>query len=440
MNYISIFLFEWKHLWHTPFKLIAIALYLFAAAYSLHFGHTLRNKQLSVLADLEQKQEEKITKVLQWYAEGKTGPDDRPWMDIRTPFWANWSAPVMSTKVPSDLLPFAVGQAEQYGFYKEINNWATPFDSDLAEEIANPERLSLGTLDFSFVLLYLTPLLILILLFNVGGLEKDLGFVSLIKINTTNHKGWIALRFTFYFIVTASVLLLIQLIFAAITRVHVQRPDFLAFLGLGIMYVLAWFILYFIFSLYQNNSSQQALLMISIWILLCLVLPGATHQWVILKHPTHYMTEFIDANRTEMDKIWELSPDSMRRRVLEVHPELKKTQHGRETTPDEMVVQYSASALSNAIMQRTTQHIERRQEAKNQLVKNLYWINPVNWFQNQLNALAATDYYAYRSFREDIQAQTTLKISVLVRDVWNRESIDEEKYRNYLKTFKTKAP
>ena len=72
MKYFQIFLFEWKHLGRTPFKWVALVSYLVAAAYSLHFGETLRNKQLSVLRSLEQKQEEMVAKVLKWYAEGKS--------------------------------------------------------------------------------------------------------------------------------------------------------------------------------------------------------------------------------------------------------------------------------------------------------------------------------------------------------------------------------
>ena len=69
---------------------------------------------------------------------------------------------------------FSLGQSEQYGYYKRVTNWSTTFDSDLAEEIANPERLAIGTLDFNFVFIYLSPILLIILLFNIGGLEKDL--------------------------------------------------------------------------------------------------------------------------------------------------------------------------------------------------------------------------------------------------------------------------
>ena len=80
------------------------------------------------------------------------------------------------------MMVFSLGQSEQYGYYKRVTNWSSTFDNDLAEEIANPERLAMGTLDFNFVLIYLTPILLIILLFNIGGLEKDLNFDNLIYV------------------------------------------------------------------------------------------------------------------------------------------------------------------------------------------------------------------------------------------------------------------
>ena len=60
---------------------------------------------------------------------------------------------------------FSLGQSEQYGYYKRVTNWSTIFDSDLAEEIANPERMAIGTLDLNFVLIYLILYYILFLFF-----------------------------------------------------------------------------------------------------------------------------------------------------------------------------------------------------------------------------------------------------------------------------------
>ena len=73
-------------------------------------------------------------------------------------------------------------------FIKKLSIWSSPFDSDIAEEISNYERLINGNIDFSFLILYLLPLLLIILTFNINGLEKDLKFENLITIQAGGIK------------------------------------------------------------------------------------------------------------------------------------------------------------------------------------------------------------------------------------------------------------
>ena len=86
-------------------------------------------------------------------------------------------------KQPSLLLPLGIGQSEQYGFYQKLSMWSSPFDSDIAEEISNYERLINGNEIFIHTLF--ASLLLIILTFNINGLEKDLN----LKINFIQAGG-----------------------------------------------------------------------------------------------------------------------------------------------------------------------------------------------------------------------------------------------------------
>ena len=104
----------------------------------------------------------------------------KPRRDPTSPYWAVRNTQSYEFKNPSRLTIFSIGQSEQYGYYKKITNWSTVFDSDLAEEIANPERLAIGTLDFNFVLI-----LLMALFGNISQISyfqalkyKDISFIS----------------------------------------------------------------------------------------------------------------------------------------------------------------------------------------------------------------------------------------------------------------------
>ena len=64
-------------------------------------------------------------------------------------------------------------------------------------------------------------------------------------------------------------------------------------------------IFYFIV-LRSYGSSTIAFKMISIWLLLCVIIPGAVHQFASIVHPAHYMTDYLDANREEAYEVFEL--------------------------------------------------------------------------------------------------------------------------------------
>jgi ABC-2 type transport system permease protein len=428
---------EFKHFSRSPFKITSLLLFVAAAIYGLQNGYNLFRKHHAEIIAIKAKNVETVKKVSGWFDAGKTGPEDRPWINVSSPFWAIWNAPATATKEPSPLMPFTIGQTEQFGYYKPVTNWSSTFDSDLAEEIANPERLSAGTLDFGFAVLYLLPVLLIVLLFNVVGLEKDLGFYRLIQVNAVSKKTWLIARFTFYFLSIIVVLFGLMIPYAFLTNTFQNNSAaFLSFFFHIVLYALIWFVFFYFINVSGNGSPNHALKMIAVWISLCIVIPGGVHQIASLKYPANYMTDYINASRDETYKLWELPSDSVRQRLLVLYPKLADTRHGKDSISDRDIVDNSSSGLVNDLMKNTALTIESHNEDKNQFIRKSYLINPVCFFQNKLNALANNDYYAYQRFREIIQSKIDKKVNAILFDCWNKEIVTKEKYLHYVELFK----
>lgn len=439
-NFIVIIQNEFRHFARNPFKTVSLILFICAAFYGLQNGYSLFSKHNNEIAAIKNKNAETVKKISKWFDEGKKGPEDQPWIDVTTPFWAIWNAPSVVVKTPSPLMPFSIGQAEQFGYYKNVTNWSTTFDSDLAEEIANPERLLSGTIDFSFVVLYLLPVLTIILLFNIGGLEKDLGFDRMILINHNSKMKWLLARHTFYFILLIIVMLLLLLPYALITGA--LQNDIVGFIKLSfyiLLYLLFWFSIFYIINLSSSGSAGIALKMIATWLLFCVLIPGTIHQIASLKYPPNYMTDYIRVNRDEVNKLRKLSLKTQREMLIKTMPELLQTKYGKDTTINEDIISKSASALANDLTKKAAQVIEAEQEQKNIFIRSFYSINPVVFFQNKINAIAGNDYYAYKKFRSKIQAMIDKKINTALMDCWNKEVVTKEKYLKYVEQFKQHA-
>ena len=79
--------------------------------------------------------------------------------------------------------------------------------------------------------------------------------------------------------------------------------------------------------------------------------------------------------------------------------------------------------------------IEFSSKKKNKFIKSFSKLNPVTTFQNELNAIAETDFYAYKDYRTRIQDMIDKKIELILEDTWNNVIVDKNRYTEYVKNF-----
>ena len=433
---IQIFRSEFVHLIRSPFKLISLLLFIFAVIYGCQNGLSHFKKQNLEINIIKSKNKESIKKMILQYEAIENGIEEKPRRDPTSPYWAVWNTPSHAFKYPSPLMVFSLGQSEQYGYYKRVTNWSSRFDNDLAEEIANPERLAIGTLDFNFVFTFLSPILIIILLFNIGGLERDLKFDHLVYLQSISKGHWLLIRFSFYFIsIVASLCILLFSYSFAVGVFENGTSNFFGFLFTIVSYLLFWFIIFYFINYYGKGSSDYAVKMISVWLALCIIIPGIVHQVTSIVYPLNYMTDHLDVSREQRNKIFDLSSDSLELKLLDEFPWLNNTLYAADTTLNKGIVNRSVSGLVNVLNKNVSLKIENLNEDKNQFIKKLNLLNPITAFQNQFNALTHTDYYAYLRYRDYIQTIIDKKIELILKDSWNKITVDKERYIEYVEKF-----
>lgn len=435
MSILNIFIFEFKHFARNNFKIVSVMLFVLASIYALQNGLNLYNNNSAEIEKINKSATEANNKVVEWFEKGKKGPDDRAWVNISQPFWAVWYASVNTVKKPMPLMPLSIGQAEQFGYYKQITNWSTVYDADLSEEIANPERLTTGTLDFGFAVLCLLPLLLIILLFSIGGLERDASFIKLIALQSNDIKKWLFARFLFYFILC--ILLLFALILPYSILTNAPFTSVVLYLLVCIGYLLFWFLILYFIALFAKNSSGQALKMVGLWLLFCVILPGTIHQISNWVYPSNFMTDYLDANRKETYAIFDLKLENIKERVLELHPELQNSALAKDIILNTDILNNSSAAVVNNLMKNAATKVALANQEKNNFIQNTYIINPFAFFQNKLNNICGTDYYSYQNYRVEIQKAIDQKIATQLKLEWNNMVVDKKKYQEILKTFNT---
>ena len=436
-KYLDILKFESFHLINSPYKIISIVLYAISILYGCQTGYDLFKKHNIEIKSINSKNADFEKKMLVQYDELEQGLIEKPRRDPTIPYWAIWNTPSYALKSPSPMIVFSTGQAEQYGYYKKVTNWSTVFDNDLAEEIANPERLALGTLDFSFVLLFLTPILLIILLFNVGGLEKDNGFDKLIYLNDFSKKSWLITRFSYYFLVLFTLICFLLIPYAVLSGVFTNElMSFFTLMVLIFLYIFLWVSIFYFINYWGKGSVDQAIKMISVWVALSIIMPGLFHQITSIKFSTNYMVDYLDVARDQRYEIFDMSTDTLQNELLESFPVLKSSLYAQDTTINKGIINRSISGLVNILNKKAAGKIEKESELKNNFVRSTLLLNPIMYFQNKINEVSKADYYAYRLYRENIQNSIDKKIELILRDTWNKEEVDKERYIEYLQEFK----
>ncbi len=430
MKSLNILLYEWTHFFRNPFKIIAVLLFVVAGIYGLRNGQHLYQNQMAEIEKIQEKIETDKQKYLAQYEEGKLVDANRPWIDMGNPFWAIWNTPTYQLKTPSPAIVYSIGQAEQYGFYKRVTFWASPYDADMAEEIANPERLQTRTLDFAFVLLFLLPLLLLILLYNIGSAEAEQGFLPLIEVQTAAKNSWLLARMAFYYLLVATVALVLLLYGAMLTDVFKATSNaFGQMLLYTVLYLSFWSVIFFFILKKGKNILGNTLQMVGIWLLFAFVIPAIVHQSISIIKPANLMTDFIDVRDKQQDLY---ANDSLfQQKLIDLFPEITNSPVYQDSTKIDLARNRSASALVNELKKESIQPIEQESKDKNSLIQATYWFNPVMFFQNSLNSISKTHYTDYQQFRDGIQTLIDKRTAVLIQELWNDTKVDKEKYLEY---------
>lgn len=432
MRNLNIFLLEWKHFVRSPFKIIALVLFIIASVYGLHKGANLYQEQSAEIEKIENRVQEDRQKIIDdYYKKGIYTSEDRPWIDYSEPFWAIWWSYPYHFKKPSSAMVYSIGQSEQYGFYKRVTFWASPYDADLAEEISNPERLQTGTLDFSFALLFLLPLVLLVLLYNLKSKETEEGFMSLIEVQMPKKNTWLLLRTSFYILLFFVIIIALLIYGASLTNVFAQAKGvFGQMLLYTALYLLFWSVIYFYILLKGKSILGNTLKMSAVYLLFAFIVPAVVHQSLIIKHPANLMTDFIDV-RDQEDELRSL-PDSVYiGKLVKLFPEIEQSPVYQDSTKIKSARGDSASALANLLKKESIETVEKENQLKNNFIESTFWFNPVSFFQNQLNTISKTHFNDYQTYRDDIQGLIDKQIKLMVLETWNEKKVDKAKYESY---------
>lgn len=141
-------------------------------------------------------------------------------------------------------------------------------------ELENPVNLLYGAFDLAFVIVYLLPLLVIALSFNLISSEREQGTLDLQRAQPIVFSELFFQKMLARFILLSGITILIILPLLVFHTGLSALGVVLATTGIALLYVLFWFLVLLAINLWGGSSAQNALWSIGAWLAFTLIIPS----------------------------------------------------------------------------------------------------------------------------------------------------------------------
>lgn len=299
------------------------------------------------------------------------------------------------------LAPVALGQSDLLPNYLQLVGLSETqllYESD----IENPWHLAIGHFDAAFVIVFLVPLLIFSVSYNLMSAERERGILRLLMAQPVSPRAVALGKAATRALVLCAPLLALPLAAALLFRPVADRAlEFAAFFGLwaalAVSYALFWLALAVWINAFGRSSAFNALTLVGVWVGVTLAAPIALNLAVDTAAPALSRARMVDI-------LTEATEDSARRNA-----ELDRTDYAamRNATPQDGKCVVQPTLLRGLNMQKEVSEAmrpwaiadERRGAERRALVDLFRVLSPAATAFEGMSVLAGTDARRYASLQ-----------------------------------------
>jgi ABC-2 type transport system permease protein len=268
-------------------------------------------------------------------------------------------------------------------------------------DIRNPYQLMMGNFDLSFVLLYLFPLVIITLCYNLYSQDRENGTWALLKTQSNNTTTFLVQKIAVPYLFVMLVLALLFAIAAAWLQIPFNT-SFLSFITANSLYITCWFALALFMVSFYKSSAANAVSLLSIWLLLTLLLPAAINNYITQKYTVPESLSTMMKQRDGYHKKWDIPKDSTMQLFFKEYPQYQSYQW-KEESFDWLwyyAMQHLGDAAARADKDLFMQKLRQREKVSKQCS---YWL-PTLYTQQYNSQLAQTNLQNHLQFLDSSAA------------------------------------
>ena len=304
-------------------------------------------------------------------------------------------------------------------------------------DILNPLYQMLGNMDFSFVLIYLFPLVIIAFCFNLISEEKEEGTWSLILSQSPKPLKLISIKLALRYLAVLILLFLLLII----AKIYLEIPlnkAFIAFVVISVLYITFWFaISWLVVSLHKNSGQNAMILMIS-WLLLTVVLPAGINAINEYLYPVPEAFSMVLESRDGYHNKWDEAKEPTVARFHELYPQFSAFKHPKEKDYS-WIWYYAMQHMGDDEASSFSKAFKEKLKIRNQLSLISGFLIPTVQTQLALNSFAQSDMDNQLRFMDKLEKFHEMKRLYFYPKIFNETKVMEENWDKFSLEFHNEA-
>ncbi len=296
-------------------------------------------------------------------------------------------------------------------------------------DLVNPMRLQVGNLDISFLLIFLFPLIIIALNFNVLSEEEENGTWKMITIHSKSSFRFLLMKLSIRFVFVSVILGLLVLVAKVVLNIPFNK-EFMNVLVMSSLYILFWFALCFFVILLRKSSNANAIILLSSWLLLVVFLPVFINNYINNKLPVDEAFTMVIKQRDAYHEKWDTDKKETLERFYEHYPQLQK--YGFKTEGFSWLWYFAMQQMGDDDSKAERDALYNKIKQREELSQKIAQFFPPLQLQLSMNEIAKTSLSSHvdflnatTKFHEDIR----LDLYPVIFEEHHPDSVDFEKYK-----------
>ena len=401
----TIFKYEWKQFSRSKGFIAALIVFCAIGFFCLQQGKAIYQfQQVSVDSALVKKQRnyEKVQKMFDTLTYNTAQRND-----IEEPFVIEWRLQDVVAKNISPLSILSIGQSDIYAPLISGH-----FNQDIFKnsysEFQNPEKLLAGNLDVSFFILFLFPLLLLALTYNVQSADKETGITPLLTAQAASVNSIMYQRLLFRWLLALSPVIIIAVVsFIQLNALpNFSMASFLQWWGVALLYALFWLVIAALVQRFNFSSLINAIVLAGAWVLLLIAIPGLLNTWFNYKYPSTNKTESAEYRDYDF-KAWDKPMAEHNKFIYALYPQLIKDS-ARIDSSNIRSFSYSLQVYNRE--KELYSAIANKKAEQSASEEKSFWLNPVGGVMRSFATISNTTLQQQQQFEQSVMAYRLQKL------------------------------